>query len=47
MAIVPGAEVDLITALDLDDAELTALRLGGGPHLLVESPLSACAVNST
>ena len=43
VAIVPGAEVDLITALDLDDAELTALRLGGGPHLLVESPLSAGA----
>lgn len=43
VAIVPGAEVDLITALELDDAELTALRLGGGPHLLVESPLSAGA----
>jgi protein-tyrosine phosphatase len=43
VAIVGGAEVDLTMALDLDDAELTALRLGGGPHLLVESPLSAGA----
>lgn len=43
VAIVTGAEVDLTMALDLDDSELTALRLGGGPHLLVESPLSAGA----
>ena len=43
VAIVAGAEVDLTMALDLDDAELTALRLGGGPHLLIESPLSAGA----
>ena len=40
VAIVAGAEVDMTVALDLDAAELTALRLGGGPHLLVESPLS-------
>jgi protein-tyrosine phosphatase len=43
VAIAAGAEVELSTALDLDNAELTALRLGGGHHLLVESPLSAGA----
>jgi protein-tyrosine phosphatase len=43
VAIVPGAEVELTMALDLDDSELAALRLAGGPHLLVESPLSPAA----
>jgi protein-tyrosine phosphatase len=43
VAIVPGAEVELTMALDLDDSKLAALRLGGGPHLLVESPLSPAA----
>lgn len=40
VTIVPGAEVELTLALDLADSALAALRLGGGPYLLVESPLS-------
>lgn len=41
--ILPGAEVALeqLPALDADD--LAALRLGAGPWLLVESPLSVSA----
>jgi protein-tyrosine phosphatase len=35
-----GAEVALTRAVDLDDAELARLRLGGGEWLLVECPLS-------
>jgi protein-tyrosine phosphatase len=34
-----GAEVSLARALELDDDELTALHLGGGPYLLLEPPL--------
>jgi protein-tyrosine phosphatase len=37
--VVAGAEVALARALALDDAELTALHLGGGPWLLLECPL--------
>jgi protein-tyrosine phosphatase len=37
--ILRGAEVALTRAVDLDDVELAALRLGGGPWLLVEPPL--------
>ena len=37
--VVMGAEVALTRAADLDDDELCALRLGGGPWLLVEPPL--------
>jgi protein-tyrosine phosphatase len=37
--VLPGAEVALERAADLDDDELTALRLGGGPWLLVECPM--------
>ncbi len=33
-----GGEVALTRALELSVAELTALRLGGGPYLLVECP---------
>jgi protein-tyrosine phosphatase len=36
--VVAGAEVALSRAVDLDDAELAALRLGGGPWLLLEPP---------
>jgi len=40
LEVRPGAEVALTRALDLPDAELTALTLGGGPWLLLECPLS-------
>jgi protein-tyrosine phosphatase len=36
--VVPGAEVGLTRALELDDGELGGICLGGGPYLLVESP---------
>jgi protein-tyrosine phosphatase len=36
--LLEGAEVALDEAAQLDDETLTALRLGGGSHLLVESP---------
>lgn len=39
--VVTGAEVSSIRAIDLDDEELAALRLGGGPWLLLECPLAA------
>lgn len=38
MRVETGAEVDLHKSRELDDAELTALCLGGGGYLLVESP---------
>jgi protein-tyrosine phosphatase len=38
--VVPGAEVDLALAATLPDEELERLRLGGGPWLLIEAPLS-------
>ena len=41
--VLPGAEVAMTRAADLDDAELRALRLGGGPYLLVECPHSPAA----
>ena len=37
--VLAGAEVELSRAADLGPAELRALRLGGGPWLLVECPL--------
>jgi protein-tyrosine phosphatase len=39
--IVPGAEVSATRAIELDDAELRELTLGGGPWLLLECPLRA------
>jgi protein-tyrosine phosphatase len=39
--VLPGAEVALERAGELDDDELAALRLGGGPWLLVECPMFA------
>ncbi|HZV73372.1 MAG TPA: CpsB/CapC family capsule biosynthesis tyrosine phosphatase [Conexibacter sp.] len=39
--IVPGAEVAPTRAVELGDAELRALTLGGGPWLLLECPLAA------
>jgi protein-tyrosine phosphatase len=41
LRIEAGGEVDLAYACQLDDEELRALTLGGGPWLLVEAPLSA------
>jgi protein-tyrosine phosphatase len=41
--VLPGAEVALTRAADLDDAELVALHLGGGPYLLLECPYSQAA----
>jgi protein-tyrosine phosphatase len=43
LEVRPGAEVAMTRAGDLDDAELVALRLGGGPYLLVECPYSPAA----
>lgn len=40
LTVLPGAEVALSRAVDLPDAELAALRLGGGPYLLVECPFT-------
>jgi len=37
--LAAGAEVALTRAADLDAAELAALRLGGGPWLLLECPI--------
>lgn len=41
--VLAGAEVALTRALDLDPAELTRLRLGASPYLLLECPLSPAA----
>jgi protein-tyrosine phosphatase len=38
-----GAEIAMTRAGDLADEELIALRLGGGPYLLIECPLSPAA----
>ena len=40
VTIVPGGEVDILRAVELDDHELHALRLNHGPWLLLECPLS-------
>jgi protein-tyrosine phosphatase len=41
--VLAGAEVAMTRAADLDDAELQALHLGGGPYLLIECPHSPAA----
>lgn len=41
--VLAGAEVAISKAVEMDDAELTALRLGGGPWLLAEPPFSPSA----
>lgn len=38
LEVLGGAEVALTRATELDDTELAALTLGGGPYLLVECP---------
>ena len=43
LTVLPGAEVALTRALELPDEELAALRLGGGPYLLLEPPISPAA----
>ena len=43
LEIRPGAEIALTRAGDLGDDELDALRLGGGPFLLVECPFTQSA----
>jgi protein-tyrosine phosphatase len=42
--VLAGAEVALTRAIDLADADLHRLTLGGGPWLLIEAPHSAAAV---
>ena len=41
--VLSGAEIAMTRAADLSGEELTALRLGGGPFLLLECPLSPVA----
>jgi len=43
LEVLPGAEVAMTRAGDLPEEELEALRLGGGPYLLLECPLSPTA----
>jgi protein-tyrosine phosphatase len=40
LEVRPGAEIAMTRAGDLSDEELGALRLGGGPYLLIECPYS-------
>jgi protein-tyrosine phosphatase len=44
LEVLPGAEIAMTRAAELPEDELRALRLGGGPYLLVECPLSPAAV---
>lgn len=41
----PGAEIALSRLADLSDGDLRGLALGGGPNLLIESPLSPSAAD--
>lgn len=43
LAIRTGGEIDLARLADLEADELDAVRLGGGPYLLLECPLSPSA----
>jgi protein-tyrosine phosphatase len=43
LEIRTGAEIAMTRASDLAEEELVALRLGGGPYLLVECPYSPAA----
>jgi protein-tyrosine phosphatase len=40
LEVRPGAEIAMTRASDLSDEELGALRIGGGPYLLIECPYS-------
>jgi protein-tyrosine phosphatase len=41
--VLPGAEIALVRAVELDASQLSRLTLGGGPWLLVEPPFSPAA----
>ena len=43
LEVLTGGEIALTRVAELDDEELRALALGGGPWLLVESPLTPSA----
>jgi protein-tyrosine phosphatase len=43
LEVVAGAEIAITRAIDLDDDELAGLRLGDGPYLLIECPLTPTA----
>ncbi len=43
VTVLPGGEIDILWSSTLDDAELDALRLGGGDWLLMECPLAQAA----
>jgi len=43
LEVLPGAEVAIDMLIDLDGDDRDALRLGGGPYLLLESPLAQTA----
>jgi protein-tyrosine phosphatase len=45
LEVQPGAEIALTLVADLQDAQLDALGLGGGPWLLVEPPFTPVAPN--
>jgi len=44
LEVLTGGELAMPRAAELPDEELQALRLGGGPYLLLECPLSPAAV---
>jgi protein-tyrosine phosphatase len=39
LEVLPGGEVDLTRLADMDRGEVDAVRLGGGPYMLLECPL--------
>ncbi len=43
VALRTGGEIAIAHSIDLDEDELRALRLGGGPWLLMECPLTVAA----
>lgn len=45
LAVVPGAEIAVTRLVELAPGALTALRLGDGPSLLIESPLASATNN--
>jgi protein-tyrosine phosphatase len=45
LEVRPGAEIAMSRAGDLTDEELGALRLGGGPYVLIECPYSPAAAS--
>lgn len=45
LEVQPGAEIALTSIAELQDAQLDALGLGGGPWLLVEPPFTPVAPN--